>query len=101
MNNDITITETCTFIKPNGNRCQASKLRGSELCYFHSPQVVVERAEARRRGGLNRYGGVTGETGSYLIKAPSDVLTILEDAINDACALENGQGKSKTIGYLC
>jgi len=96
----ITTDITCSFIKANGERCHARKLRGSDYCYFHSPQVVIERAEARRRGGLHRYGD-KGETGSYIIKSPQDILGILEDAINDACALGNTQGRAKTIGYLC
>lgn len=100
MEKEITIDNICTFIKKNGERCQARKLVDSEFCYFHSPQVVVERAEARRRGGLHRYGG-KGETGSYTIKSGRDVLTILEDVINDTCALEQTTGRAKTIGYLC
>jgi hypothetical protein len=100
MEKTISLDTRCTFIKKNGERCQAQKLQGSDFCYFHSPQVIVERAEARRRGGLHRHG-VKGETGSYLIKSPQDVLGILEDAINDACALGNTQGRGKTIGYLC
>ena len=90
---EISLDTRCTFIKANGERCSASKLHGSDCCYFHSSQVVVERAEARRRGGLNRYG-LKNETGSYIIKSPSDVLTILEDAINEACALGNTQGRA-------
>jgi len=100
MENEITIPTTCSFIKKNGERCQARKLSDSEFCYFHSPQVVVERAEARRQGGLHRYGG-KGETGSYVIKSGRDVLTILEDTINDAVGLEHTTGRAKTIGYLC
>ena len=100
MGKGITIDNICTFIKKNGERCQARKLHGAEFCYFHSPQVVVARAEARRRGGLRRHGG-RGETGSYVIKSGHDVLQILEDAINDACALEQTTGRAKTIGYLC
>lgn len=100
MENDISIPTTCSFIKSNGEQCQARKLLSSSYCYFHEPQVVVERAEARRRGGLHRHGGM-GETGSYVIKSPQDILTILEDAINDTCSLSNTQGRAKTIGYLC
>ncbi len=99
MKKEITIDNICTFIKKNGERCQARKLRDSDFCYFHSPQVVVERADARRRGGLRRYG-VKGETGSYIIKSPQDVLTILEDAINDTLALGNSTSRAKAIGYL-
>lgn len=95
----ITVTEPCGFIKPNGERCQAQRLHGSDLCYFHSPLVVVERAEARRRGGLNR--SPKSETGSYTIRSPQDVLTILEDAINDAVALGNTATRAKALGYLC
>ena len=100
MKSDITLNKNCNFIKKNGEQCQARRMHGSEYCYFHSPQVVVERAAARRRGGLHRYGD-KGETGSYVIKSAQDVLQILEDSINDACSLENTQGKGKTIGYLC
>ena len=100
MGKEITIDNICTFIKKNGERCQARKLHDSEFCYFHSSQVVVARAEARRRGGLRRHGG-KGESGSYSIKSGRDVLQILEDVINDACALENTQGRAKAIGYLC
>ena len=100
MKKEITTDITCSFIKANGERCQARKLAGEEFCYFHSPQVVVERADARRRGGLRRHGD-KGETGSYVIKSGRDVLTILEDAINDACGLEQTTGRAKAIGYLC
>lgn len=97
---EISIPTTCTFIKANGERCQARKLAGEEFCYFHSPEVVLSRAEARRRGGLRRHGD-KGKTGSYKIKSSQDVLSILEDAINDTCALEQTQGRAKTLGYLC
>ena len=98
--NEISTVETCGFIKANGERCRASRLHGSEFCFFHSPEVVLQRAEARRAGGLNRCGP-KGETGSYLIKSPADVLTILEDAINDACALPSTGGRARSVGYLC
>ena len=99
MTEEISLDTTCTFIKANGERCQAQKLRGSDFCYFHSPEVVVARAEARRRGGLARHGE-KGMTGSYVIKSPQDVLTILEDAINDAVGLDQTTGRAKAIGYL-
>lgn len=100
MENEITIDNICIFIKANGERCQARKLRSSPYCWFHAKEVVVERADARRRGGLARYGD-KGETGSYIIKSPQDILGILEDAINDTLALGNTTSRAKAIGYLC
>ena len=99
MENEITSDPKCTLIKPNGKRCEANRLKGSPFCYFHSPEVVVARAEARRKGGLARYGD-KGLTGSYEIKSPQDILTILEDTINDTLALGNSTSRAKTIGYL-
>ena len=100
MENDISLVETCTFRKADGERCQAQKLLSGDLCYFHSDLVTVERADARRRGGLARHG-LRGETGSYTIASPQDVLTVLVDAINAACALPNTAGRARAIGSLC
>lgn len=100
MENEITLDTKCTFIKTNGQKCEANRLKDSPFCYFHSPEVVVARADARRRGGLARYGD-KGETGSYVIKSPQDILGILEDAINDTLALGNSTSRAKTVGYLC
>lgn len=100
MSKEITIDPKCTFIKTNGQRCEANRLKDSPFCYFHSPKVVVERAEARRRGGFARLGD-KGQTGSYIIKSPQDLLTILEDAINDTKALGNTTSRAKTLGFLC
>lgn len=99
MENDITIIGTCTHIKEDGERCGAQKLVSGDFCFFHEPKVIDIRQDARRKGGLNRYGP-KGEAGSYTIKSPADVLTILEDAINDAMSLGNTAGRAKTIGYL-
>jgi len=93
------IIETCTFIKSNGERCGAQKMRGFDYCFFHAPEVILQRVEARRRGGLARHGP-RGETGEYEISSPQDVLTVLTDAINDVSALGNTAGRAKAIGYL-
>lgn len=100
MTEEIGLDTQCTFIKKNGERCQARKLRDSSYCYFHSTEVVMARAEARRRGGLARHGD-KGETGSYVIKSPQDILIILTDAINDTMSLDNSTSRAKAIGYLC
>ena len=94
------ITQTCSHVKVSGQRCLAARLRDSDLCFWHSPEVVTQRLEARRRGGLNRFGP-RGEPGEYVISTPADILTVLEAALNDCWALPNTQGRARTIGFLC
>jgi hypothetical protein len=100
MENEVTIIGTCNFIKEDGERCGAQKLVSGDFCFFHEPKVIDIRQDARRKGGLNRYGP-KGEAGSYTIKSPADVLTVLEDALNDTMALGNTTGRAKTIAGIC
>ena len=46
----------CSFARPDGSRCGANALRGSDppLCFFHSPDAKRARGEARRTGGRKR-----------------------------------------------
>ena len=37
----------------------------------------------------------------YSIKTTDDIAKALEDALNDACGLENSHARARTIGYLC
>ncbi len=37
----------------------------------------------------------------YLIKTTDEALRALEDALNDACGLENSHARARSIGYLC
>ena len=94
----ITIDKRCQFIKENGERCEAKTCLGSPYCYFHHPQLVNERAAARRRGGLHRYA--KGEPGNYQIENPGDILLVLVDSLNLATALPNTAGRAKAIGYI-
>jgi hypothetical protein len=96
---NMSIVETCAAQTRNGERCGAQKMRGSEYCFFHAPELVDLRADARRRGGLARHGP-RGEAGEYDISSPQDVLQVLTDAINDVSALGNTAGRAKAIGYL-
>lgn len=91
----------CTAIKSNGQPCQSYTVEGSDLCYFHSPTMAAKRAEARHRGGVNRRAPKNAAHGPYAIKTVADIMQALEDALNDACGLENSHARARTIGYLC
>ena len=43
----------CAAIKPNGARCQARAMRGSQWCYVHDPELAQERRRNNRKGGLS------------------------------------------------
>jgi hypothetical protein len=44
----------CVHVKPDGSGCRALPRTGRPFCTFHDPEVAGERAEGRRRGGVNR-----------------------------------------------
>jgi hypothetical protein len=38
-----------------GAPCKMAAIKGTQYCFNHSPDVGPERAQARKRGGENRY----------------------------------------------
>lgn len=95
---ELAVSNKCAYIRPDGSKCLANRLKGSPFCFFHAPQVVAKRAEARRRGGLHRYA--RGQPGDYQIESPHDVLAVLVDSLNEATALPTTCGKAKAIAGL-
>jgi hypothetical protein len=63
--------------------------------------MAASRCEARKKGGQNRRTGKQVNHDRYSIKTTDEVLRALEDALNDACGLENSHARARTIGYLC
>jgi hypothetical protein len=41
----------CAAIKPNGGRCNAGAMQGSDYCYNHSPDLAAERKRSASKGG--------------------------------------------------
>jgi hypothetical protein len=94
------MSEQCEFRK-NGKSCKAYAVLDSKYCFVHDPANAKKRAEARKRGGLNRRVIKRSQHEHHPIKSVKDINVILESAINDACALESGQSNLRTLGYLC
>ena len=91
----------CEFVKSGGEPCQAKCMTNSDYCYWHNPDMAASRGEARKKGGQNRRAGKQTSHGRYSIKTTDEILRALEDALNDACNLENSHARARTIGYLC
>jgi len=47
-------TARCRATTVTGSPCSAQPIRGDGYCYWHSPDLAVEREEARRRGGRGK-----------------------------------------------
>lgn len=92
----------CSFTKPNGERCGATPISESDLCFWHHPDYQQEAAEARRLGGLRRRreGAVSGAYGLGGIKTVEDIQRVLEIAIIDTISLDNSPSRNRTLGAL-
>ena len=95
------MSKQCEFIKPGGEPCKAYALLNLDYCFWHNPETASKRALAQKRGGQNRRAGKQSNHGRYSIKTTDDIAKALEDALNDACGLENSHARARTIGYLC
>lgn len=95
------MSRPCKHVRGSGEPCKAYAISGSDYCFWHSPDAATIRNQARKKGGLNRRSGKRSSHGPYSIKTVHDVMRILEDTVNDACALENSHTRARTIGYLC
>src|SRR3712207_3588619 len=45
----------CAFIRPGGDRCRSTAMRGYDVCYAHRPDLAAERKRHAQLGG--RMGG--------------------------------------------
>ena len=91
----------CEFVKTNGEPCQANALPDKTLCFWHDPGNAAKRAQARKKGGHNRQTRKGENHGPYAILSVADIMTALNDALNDAALLENSHARSRSIGYIC
>jgi hypothetical protein len=87
-----------------GGQCRMAPLRGSEWCWIHDPAKAGERAEARRRGGLNRRtpGTVIASLGAGITPPLTlDDMGSIQAGLNavwrDTLAQENTGSRSRTL----
>jgi hypothetical protein len=67
----------CIFVKENGETCGALRMKNSEFCYFHNPEVAEERQETKRNGGKSKIIVVNGKFPAVKINKVSDVVKFL------------------------
>jgi hypothetical protein len=95
------MAKKCKYRKGN-RRCKNYALTGDEFCFFHSPKKAKERAKAQRKGGkkaLTDKKRVLGES-NIEIKKTSDVVSLLNETINQVRTGEIEVKIANAVGYL-
>ena len=92
---------TCSFRKPDGQRCRAAPLTDQEYCFWHSPEHAEEVAEARRLGGFRkrREAAVIGAYDLEGLETVAGLRRLLEIAVVDTLGLDNSVSRSRTLTY--
>ena len=90
---------TCSYVKPDGQRCAAAPLRDTTLCFWHSPDKAEDVAEAQRLGGLRNKREKTLALAYNFdgIRDVGQVFRILEIALVDTLSLDNGVARNRTL----
>src|ERR1700674_2461851 len=93
---------TCSSQKSNGERCQATPVRLSGLCFWHDPDYAAEAKEAQRIGGLrNRTEAtVAAAFGFEGLRTIDQIWRFIELAAIDTLRLDNGVNRNRTMGSL-
>ncbi len=99
----VTTAKPCKATTQRGAPCQ-TPASGSGWCFHHDPNRAAERAAARAKGGYARHGRAVGSVGAHhapvSVKTVEDILSLLEDTINDVLALENSLNRARVLGTL-
>lgn len=91
----------CKSSKTDGNNCNARPMSGSEYCYFHNPDVSPEeRRDVQARGGKANAVVVKEPLPPVEVKDATDVVTLLQDTINQVRAGQLDVRIGNCIGVL-
>jgi len=89
----------CKFIKTDKTRCNAEAIKGDDYCFWHSKKTEEKRERAISEGGLSPKRNY-GREDEIQIKNTDDVLTLLEQTINDLRGNKTSTRIANAIGYL-
>jgi len=91
----------CSFIKPDGEQCNANAMRGLDYCYTHNPDISdEEKREAKQRGGQNRAVAISEPLPPLAIAEPNDAVLLIVDTINRVRAGELDIRVANCLGFL-
>ena len=87
MEKSKAVKPSCQATKPDGSRCQAAALPGSDFCFFHDPAKAVERRAAQSFGGSqNRMKTLAADAPDVKVEDCRDVVKLIGATINQTGA---------------
>jgi hypothetical protein len=91
----------CSFIKSDGNKCNAFAIKGSNYCWIHSPEVSESaKSSARLLGGINRQVQIPVNLAELAIKDTRDIPPMLVDTLLHLRKGEMDIRLGTAIGYI-
>jgi len=96
-----TSTKPCHGAKPDGSRCMAAALPGSDFCFFHDLSKADERREAQALGGRqNRMKTLDANAPDVKVEDCQDVVRLLSQTINQVRKGQIDPRVANAVGYL-
>ncbi len=93
------IKSSCQAVKPDGTRCQAAKLPGSDYCFFHDPSLAAERRAAQSAGG-SRIKTLAADAPDVMVGDTRDVVKLIEATVNQVRRGQVDPRVANSVGYL-
>jgi hypothetical protein len=93
--------EPCQGVRPGGGRCDARRITGSSYCFFHDPEMEVERKAAQSAGGQkNKLAVLPNSTPDAKLDSAEDAIKLIGETINQVLRGEIDPKIGNTVGYL-
>jgi len=91
----------CEFIKPDGTKCEAYAIKGSEFCYFHNPDISdEEKKEAQSNGGKTKALTLKEPLPELVLAEPADTVLLITDTISRVRAGKLDIRTANCLGFL-
>ena len=91
----------CEFIKPDGTKCEAYAIKGSEFCYFHNPDISdEEKREAQSNGGKTKALTLKEPLPELVLAEPADTVLLITDTISRVRAGKLDIRTANCLGFL-
>jgi len=83
----------------SGKPCKMPAVKGTRLCFAHSPARAAERAQARRRGGQNSHTPHAGDPSTIPANIGSleDAGKLLNYVLAELLVMDNGIARARAL----